>query len=226
MWTTRPPPALEDVRAHLHGGVPCAEVAASAATLDKFCFDTAHVLVFRDADYADFRPGLATRDALRATVEGQPCVRETLDAMRGHLAHWWETARHDFAQLAPDPAAAPQGRAREGMGAYVAFGGGRLPDVRRALLDLLLRDLVPIGLLDRFQVAGVFVNWWDGIKYDLKTIASSGWKSDSDSRSLSGASLLPIGSRRDRRVDCGTGRSRGVSGRGRGGGPGRRRVRT
>ena len=30
-------------------------------------------------------------------------------------------------------------------------------------------------MLDEFQVAGVFVNWWSNIKYDLKTIATIGW---------------------------------------------------
>jgi type I restriction enzyme M protein len=34
---------------------------------------------------------------------------------------------------------------------------------------------VPVGVLDKFQVAGVFVNWWDNIKYDLKTIMQNGW---------------------------------------------------
>ena len=171
-----PPPASEDVRAHLHGGVPCAEVAAASVTLQKFGFDPATVLAPRDADYADFRPHLATRDALRSEIEADPCVRETLDAMRGHLARWWEEARDDFARLAPDAEpAVGDTRTKEGISAYIAHAGGRLPSVRRALLDSLLRDLVPIGLLDRFQVAGVFVNWWDGIKYDLKTIASSGW---------------------------------------------------
>jgi type I restriction enzyme M protein len=30
-------------------------------------------------------------------------------------------------------------------------------------------------VLDEFQSAGVFVNWWQQIRYDLKTIISTGW---------------------------------------------------
>ncbi|MBL8207795.1 MAG: N-6 DNA methylase, partial [Blastocatellia bacterium] len=37
------------------------------------------------------------------------------------------------------------------------------------------QKLVPVGVLDEFQTAGVFVNWWQNIRYDLKTIVSSGW---------------------------------------------------
>ena len=30
-------------------------------------------------------------------------------------------------------------------------------------------------MLDEFKSAGVFVNWWQQIRYDLKTIISTGW---------------------------------------------------
>jgi type I restriction enzyme M protein len=32
-----------------------------------------------------------------------------------------------------------------------------------------------LALFDTFQVAGIFVNWWQSINYDLKTISSAGW---------------------------------------------------
>ena len=43
------------------------------------------------------------------------------------------------------------------------------------MLQTLKDSLVPLGVLNEFQVAGVFVNWWDNIKYDLKTIMTNGW---------------------------------------------------
>jgi hypothetical protein len=33
----------------------------------------------------------------------------------------------------------------------------------------------PLGVLDEFKSAGIFVNWWQQIRYDLKTIISTGW---------------------------------------------------
>src|ERR1700751_5909901 len=33
----------------------------------------------------------------------------------------------------------------------------------------------PLAVLDEFKSAGVFVNWWQQIRYDLKTIVSTGW---------------------------------------------------
>ncbi len=35
--------------------------------------------------------------------------------------------------------------------------------------------MIPLSVLDEFQAAGVFVNWWQQIRYDLKTIVATGW---------------------------------------------------
>ena len=50
-----------------------------------------------------------------------------------------------------------------------------MPDVRHELLTSLKEKLVPLSVLDEFKSAGVFVNWWQQIRYDLKTIVSTGW---------------------------------------------------
>ena len=50
-----------------------------------------------------------------------------------------------------------------------------MPEVRQELLTTIKGKLIPLGVLDEFQSAGVFVNWWQQIRYDLKTIISTGW---------------------------------------------------
>jgi len=41
----------------------------------------------------------------------------------------------------------------------------------------LKEALVSVGILDSFQIAGIFVIWWEDSQYDLKSIRSSGWSS-------------------------------------------------
>jgi type I restriction enzyme M protein len=53
--------------------------------------------------------------------------------------------------------------------------GKKLPHVRQELLTTLKTKLIPLNVLDEFKSAGVFVNWWQQIRYDLKTIISTGW---------------------------------------------------
>ena len=166
-----PPPEPEDVRAHLVGGVPKREVAAQAGLMTRFGLDPALILQERDARYDDFRPEINGKTALKAAIEGDARVQATLAGIRQTLSDWWGTARDDFARLAPSNFSG----VKESGAAFLTLGGQDLPDVRRELLESLQGRLTPVGVLDEFQAAGVFVNWWEGVKYDLKTIMTNGW---------------------------------------------------
>src|SRR5208282_4662490 len=157
-----PEPEPEDVRAHLFGGVPKVEVIEKETLLKKFGVQPTVVFKERDERYFDFKSEITDKGTISAVIEGDPNVRKTFSQMEGHLANWWKQAREDFAKLAPDPSS--------GNG-----GQSFMPEVRRSLISSLKTHLVPVRVLDEFQVAGVFVNWWDGIKYDLKTIMINGW---------------------------------------------------
>lgn len=50
-----------------------------------------------------------------------------------------------------------------------------LPKIRAELLAGFQNRLLPLELFDIFQTSGIFVNWWQTINYDLKTISSHGW---------------------------------------------------
>lgn len=79
--------------------------------------------------------------------------------MHDNLSAWWETASEEFATIAGH---------RDAL----------LPKVRNSLMQSMRQALEPIGMLDQHQVAGIFVNWWDGVKYDLKTIMQRKWDID------------------------------------------------
>ena len=53
--------------------------------------------------------------------------------------------------------------------------GKTMPEVRQELLTTLKEKLIPLSALDEFKSAGVFVNWWQQIRFDLKTIMATGW---------------------------------------------------
>jgi len=160
-----PAPEPEDVRAHLLGGVPKVEVDSKKHLLKKFGVKPKLVFQDRDEKYCDFKPTITGKDIIRQTIENDPAVAKCIDMMNEHLSNWWQEAQDDFARLAPSAAKREQGKTN----------GHQLPKVRKSLIASLKERLVSIGVLDEFQVAGVFVNWWDSIKYDLKTIMTNGW---------------------------------------------------
>ncbi|WP_269522783.1 type I restriction-modification system subunit M [Coraliomargarita parva] len=169
-----PPPEPEDVRCHLIGGVPRGEVETPAAVrqLGKFNLSVACVLDDLDEQRLSFKAELTSSAEVRARVESQPEIEATRTRLNEALSGWWQTARDDFSALAPQTEAAV---VQEGDGSFVTLTDARLPQVRSTLLDQLVQVLVPLGVLDDYQSRGVFVNWWEGIKYDLKTITSIGW---------------------------------------------------
>ncbi len=167
-----PPPEPEDVRAHLVGGVPVLEIEKIQTSLcPKFNFNGYQFFADTHGSYRNF--AIADKSAIKARIDDDENVIETLTQLGWHLAEWWQLAKEDFSTLAPRP---PASAVAEPLGSYLTLGGDKFPKVRRELLETIKERFVPVGILDRYQVAGVFVNWWDNIKYDLKTIMQSGWE--------------------------------------------------
>jgi type I restriction enzyme M protein len=148
-----PPPEPQDVRAHLHGGVPRAEVAAKKNLFDEHGFTWEKIFVDRDADYLDFAEGV-DRAALAGLVADHPGVHAKEAELRAVVNAWW--ADHSKSLVA------------------LTEGGG-LMATRRDLLESFMAAVRPVGLLDRFQTAGVIVRWWDAVQYDLRTLAANGF---------------------------------------------------
>lgn len=170
-----PPPEPEDVKAHLIGGVPISEIENIQNTLSpKFEFDGYQLFQDKNDIYKDFK--IDNKSAIKKTVEDDKNVITTLTQLGIHLADWWHEAKDEFSTLAPkndDPVS--DDLASDHMSIYLRMGGNIFPKVRKELLNSMKEKFVPVGVLDKFQVAGVFVNWWDNIKYDLKTIMQNGW---------------------------------------------------
>ena len=157
-----PDPEPEDVTAHLIGGIPEAEVEARAGDFDRFGIDLGSVFRPERRGYLAFCEAIDAKTVIRAILEANPSLRRTLATHLDALEAWWKVAREDFAQL------------RYAQDAE-ANGARKMPEVRLDLLTTLKARLVPLKVLDEFKSAGVFVNWWQEIRFDLKTIVSIGW---------------------------------------------------
>ena len=153
-----PDPEPEDVQAHLIGGIPEVEVAALSDDFAKFGINPASLFKPERTAYLAFRESIDTKPAIKSMLEADPAVLGTLTRHHDALESWWTVAKDDFTQLQ-----------------HVGNGGKKMPEVRHELLTTLKAKLVPLGVLDEFKSAGVFVNWWQQIRYDLKTIVSTGW---------------------------------------------------
>ena len=148
-----PLPEPQDVRAHLHGGVPRAEVDAKAYLFIAHGFSPERIFTGRDDVYLDFCSGLAKAE-LKDLVTDDQGVQDREAQLRAALDRWWE---HHATLVAELPVTKT------------------LMTVRRTLMESFTVELLPVDLLDRFQLSGVIVRWWNNNQYDLRTLVAHGF---------------------------------------------------
>ena len=171
-----PPPEPHDVRAHLHGGVPVAEIDALAHYWDNYAGLRESCFVPRPASdhgaYADFSAAIADKRAIAGHVAQHAGLLQRHADFMTQLRAWWQAHVPVIDALAPD-ANNPHATGRS---VYA---------LRATLLEAIERTLFPASggqhLLTHYQVRGAFANYYKQLSPDFKSIAASGW----------GAELIP-----------------------------------
>lgn len=158
-----PPPEPHDVRAHLVGGVPKAEVDAKAALFTAHGLDPLDLLLARDAQYLDFRPALQKRQDLRPAIETNVGLTAKETAIRAAFESWWQGHSARITALAGQ---------MNNTASLVAL--------RNDLLASFSQSLEAIGMLDPFQVRGIVAGFWYQTKYDFLTLMARGAKGVAD----------------------------------------------
>lgn len=171
-----PPAEPHDVRAHLHGGVPLAEIEALARYWKNYPGLRERCFVPRPGEdkYADFHPDITERRALAELVKTDPGMASAQSRLLQTLEEWWQRNQPLVEGLAPQ-----NGKK------------GNVYELRRMLLADITATLCPPspsgngngaeGILNEYQIRGAFARYVEDLKADLKSIAASGW----------GAELIP-----------------------------------
>jgi type I restriction enzyme M protein len=161
-----PPPEPHDVRAHLQGGVPKAEVDA----LERFWANYSNLrkqgFVARagTSDYLDFTPEVTDRRMLATIVNDDASVATAHGVFLSTLEAWWAESLPLIEALAPNN-----------------DKNGSVYELRRTLLASVEQTFATNTLLTDHQIRGAFARYVDELKADLKSVAASGW----------GAELIP-----------------------------------
>ncbi|MFI6930041.1 N-6 DNA methylase [Streptomyces sp. NPDC050287] len=158
-----PPPEPQDVRAHLVGGVPVAEIEAKKTLLDAYDIKVADLFDVRvdDLTYVDFPEPERRPDAARLAELASGREENLWDAFDA----WWAAEAEQIAALEP------------------ADGDDRTEQERKAQLARLRGDLIgsfrerllSVGLLDRYALAGAVAGWWHDAKNELKALSVTGF---------------------------------------------------
>ncbi|MFQ2548196.1 N-6 DNA methylase [Aeromonas caviae] len=162
-----PPPERHDVRAHLVGGIPKAEVADKAKLFSAHGLNPLDLLVERPNDptgkYFDFAPALNTRQALKPAIEDNAGINAKEAAIRAAFEQWWQAHSARITALSGQ---------MDNASSLVAL--------RADLLESFSQSLEAIGLLDPFQVRGIVAGFWYQTKYEFLTLQARGAKGVAD----------------------------------------------
>lgn len=149
-----PPPEPHDVRAHLHGGIPVAEIQQLACFFRNYAGVEELLFQPRDDRYSDFAIGVESKESIKRLVELAPGVRAKQDEFHIALEDWW---KRNLKQI---------DRLPETQNVF---------ELRRHWIDSLAKRLAPLNLLDIHQVRGAVAAYVKALESDLKSIAASGW---------------------------------------------------
>lgn len=155
-----PRPEPQDVRAHIHGGVPTAEIDDLGSYWVNYV--TLRDQLFKprttETAYCDFvTPLKADKAAAKDLVESNASVQGTNAKFHAVMNTWWLANVADLQKLPV-------------LGSYVTL--------RKQFSQGLEDTLVPLGLLDKFQVRGAFAEFSSSLASDFKSVAASGWNAD------------------------------------------------
>ncbi|MCG2790719.1 MAG: type I restriction-modification system subunit M [Actinomycetia bacterium] len=147
-------PEMEDVHAHLVGGIPKIEVKLYKENLQKFNLGVETLFKEKDEKYLKFNDEIEGKSKIKEIIEDSEAVRNVISNYTERLNEWWNEVKPEI----------------EGF-----YGNNNLWNFRKSAIKRLKEKYKSLGLLDEFKIAGIFVNWWEELKYDFKTIVSAGW---------------------------------------------------
>ena len=143
------------MRAHLHGGVPMAEIDGAADLLEQAGLNALEVLFADRGDgYADWCHNIASPKGRKA-AHGASGYALTQRATASPWPQWWADTVEPMLRALPDRPS--------------------LAGLRQQLVDDLTAHMTPVGM-DRFTAAGMAATWWEESVHELQTAISRDWK--------------------------------------------------
>lgn len=141
-----------DVTAHLYGGIPLSEV-------DDLSHYWSNYPNLRQTLFSDLKEGylsfnVNSKQDIKATIESHTDVIKKQTAYKDRVDVWWQNNLDKLEALPVEQ---------------------NVFELYRSFSSSLSKDLSELGILDIHKSRGAFAGYWNDLKTDLKSVASSGW---------------------------------------------------
>ena len=150
------PPTPQDVRAHISGGIPEAEIAALRQPFD--CYKGLESALFTPATdgYAQFAEGVTEKNDIKTLIADSKGKAAVFENYRKAIEAFWSQSGKDLD----------------------ALHGGNIFDFNKKLNERFVAELATLAVLDQHQVRGSFAHYTDSLRGDFRSVQSSGWTAE------------------------------------------------
>lgn len=153
-----PPAEPQDVYAHLHGGIPTAEVDELQNYWDNYIrLRTAIFHKSTQMGYDVFVDGIDSKEDIKPIVLNHEDILDKRDEYEQSINTWWDENVTKLERL-------PETQ--------------NIFDVRQDFSQSISNTFNQLGILDLHKSRGAFAAYWSILETDLKSIAASGWNAE------------------------------------------------
>lgn len=152
-----PPPEPQDVHAHLHGGIPEAEVDSLDAFFNNYAGIKDRVLKHHKKRYYCFKKTITRKDDFKALLDEAEEIRKKHRSYENKIESWWKGSLEQLINL-PEK--------------------NNLFKLNKAFFRTISDQFSKLGILDLNKSRGAFAAYWDSLTADLKSVAASGWNAE------------------------------------------------
>jgi len=146
-----PDPEPQDIKAHIQGGIP--KIEWNEKLLETYLIEEDLMFKAKDKNYFLFK-NIKIEEEIKEFLEKSKEFKETDKKVHDLILKWFNEFSDRIKEF----------KYNNGMHKLLDIGFESIHD-----------KLKKNGVLDDFQIRGIFINWWNENKFDLRTIKESGW---------------------------------------------------
>jgi len=144
----------QNIKAHLHGGIPKNEVEEKKEFISKLNFYASSLLTDKPGEFFDFNSDISEKEKISENIEADTWILTKQEAIKSSLQEFYNTMWEELQTM---------------------DGSFDLYKFRKLSLSSIKQGLINHKTFDEHQLAGIFMNWWNDLKNDFKTVKSVGF---------------------------------------------------
>jgi len=152
-----PPAEPQDVKAHLHGGIPTVEVDELQAYWTNYPNVGKELFEPLKENYSQFTNVITAKEDLKTHLLAHTDVLSKRNEYEACVNTWWSS---NIAKLEALPTKK------------------NIFDLRKDFSVSIAQDFSQLGILDLHKSRGAFAAYWSSLETDLKSVSASGWNAE------------------------------------------------